>query len=141
MSPVTNTNYIRASILIITYLVLISFASSNENISESKFSSIDSNFHLSVKSKIDPIPLNQIHQWVVHITNQNNEPVINATLTIDGGMPAHNHGLPTQPVATEIGQGNYLIEGVKFSMTGNWELWLFITTETLSDKVKITLQL
>ncbi len=35
------------------------------------------------------------------------------------------HGLPTQPrVTQELGEGRYLVEGMKFSMTGWWEIKL-----------------
>jgi hypothetical protein len=38
-------------------------------------------------------------------------------------MPQHGHGLPTSPQATEyLGDGRYLIEGVRFNMGGWWEL-------------------
>lgn len=140
MNTIAITNFIRASILIITCLILIPFASSKDNISRSSISSVDSLFHISIKSKIDPIPLNKIHQWVIHVSNSSNRPVENAKILIDGGMPIHNHGLPTQPMATEIGQGDYLIEGIKFSMTGVWEVWFYISTSTSSDKVKVVLQ-
>jgi hypothetical protein len=46
-------------------------------------------------------------------------------VTFDGTMPAHGHGLPLQPrVTREPEPGVYLIEGVRFSMPGHWQLWL-----------------
>ena len=42
-------------------------------------------------------------------------------------MPQHGHGLPTRPQVTrELADGTYLIEGMKFSMTGWWEIKLAI---------------
>jgi hypothetical protein len=41
-------------------------------------------------------------------------------------MPQHGHGLPTQPAVTGEDNGRYIIGGVKFSMTGWWELKLKI---------------
>ena len=102
--------------------------------------SIDSHYHVSYQSKLEPLPLNQIHRWVLHIKNKDGQPVENAIVLIDGGMPAHNHGLPTQPVATEIGNGDYLVEGMKFSMTGMWEIWFHIQSNTVTDKVKFVLE-
>ena len=107
---------------------------------ETHKTSINSHFQVSYKSKQEPIPLNQIHQWVLHVKNNDGQAVENAMLSIDGGMPAHNHGLPTQPLATEIGNGDYLIEGMKFSMTGTWEMWIQIQTESVTDKVKFMLE-
>ena len=36
-------------------------------------------------------------------------------------MPEHGHGFPTVPEVTEyLGDGKYLVEGLKFSMPGWW---------------------
>jgi hypothetical protein len=50
-------------------------------------------------------------------------------------MPEHNHGFPTEPEITEASGGDYLLEGVKFSMAGWWELKLDITAGDQSDTV------
>ncbi len=132
-------NRIRIQLFIFLYLIVISQVySQNEDYSPSVLS-INEYFTATYKSKIEPIPLNKIHQWIVHINNQEGIPVENAIIQIEGGMPAHNHGLPTQPRATEIGNGDYLIEGIKFSMTGSWEIWLHIQQDTVIDKIKFNL--
>ena len=44
-----------------------------------------------------------------------------AAITVDGGMPQHGHGFPTRPrVTRDLDDGTYLLEGMKFSMTGWW---------------------
>ncbi len=44
-----------------------------------------------------------------------------AVVSIDGGMPAHGHGLPTQPEVTPSGEaGHYRISGLEFNMPGQW---------------------
>ena len=55
---------------------------------------------------------------------------------VDGGMPAHGHGLPTAPkvVATDKA-GEYRIEGLKYSMTGEWLLGFMLQSKTLNDKI------
>ncbi|MEO8103087.1 MAG: FixH family protein, partial [Betaproteobacteria bacterium] len=64
------------------------------------------------------------------------EPVSQARFQVDGGMPQHGHGLPSQPQVTkELTAGNYLLEGMKFSMTGWWEIRLAIHTPNASDRV------
>ena len=51
----------------------------------------------------------------------------NAKISLNGGMPAHHHGLPTSPVVVwSAKDNNYKIEGLKFSMPGEWELRLLI---------------
>lgn len=103
---------------------------------ESPEAVIGEHFSVSYKSKVEPLPLNSIHTWMLHVDTLDGSPVENATITVSGGMPAHRHGLPTQPMVTEIGQGDYLVEGMKFSMTGLWEMWFDIRAGDLNDKVK-----
>lgn len=100
----------------------------------------NSHFRISYISKHEPIPLNQIHRWILHVEDMDGQPVENAIVTIDGGMPAHNHGLPTQPIATNIGNGDYLVEGIKFSMTGLWEMRFYIQTDAITDRVMFELE-
>ena len=65
-----------------------------------------------------------------------------ATLTIDGGMPQHGHGLPTRPRVTEsLGDGAYVIEGVRFNMGGWWEFKVTIAVDGDPDTVTFNLSL
>jgi YtkA-like len=74
-----------------------------------------------------PPAVNQIHAWQIRLTSPDGTPVRNARIAVDGGMPQHGHGLPTQPQVTrELADGTYLMEGMKFSMTGWWEIKLAI---------------
>jgi hypothetical protein len=81
-------------------------------------------------------PINKIHTWEVRVTLRSGQPVDGARIAVDGGMPQHGHGLPTQPRVTRaLGNGRYLMEGVKFSMTGWWEIKLKIDGAQGSDNV------
>lgn len=72
-----------------------------------------------------PIILNKIHSWVIHIDDTTGQPVQGLEFQIKGGMPAHQHGLPTQPeLITEPKPGEYIIDGVKFNMYGTWRIEL-----------------
>jgi hypothetical protein len=96
----------------------------------------DELFQVTISSNLDPLSLNEIHSWTVHVETAGGEAVENAEIAVDGGMPDHNHGFPTAPEITEeIGGGEYLLEGVKFSMAGWWELKLDITAGEQSDSV------
>ena len=67
--------------------------------------------------------LRKIHQWQVSIETVDGKAVTNARFEFDGRMPAHRHGLPTQPAFEgHQGDGHYLVGGVRFSMTGEWEI-------------------
>ena len=126
-------------LLISCFLFPVIVCAQDKNLDISAVSS-NSLFRVSFESKKEPIPLNQIHQWVLHIEDMEGQPVEKANVLVDGGMPAHNHGLPTQPTVTEIGNGDYLVEGIKFSMTGLWEMLFYVQTDAATDQVKFELE-
>jgi hypothetical protein len=100
------------------------------------------NYRLSYRSELEPVPINRIHHWILHLETIDGKPVPDAQITVNGGMPAHNHGLPTRPRSTQyLGDGDYLIEGMRFHMTGYWEIILTITADSVSDTVVIPLEL
>jgi YtkA-like len=84
-----------------------------------------------------PAPaINQIHSWTISVATPAGVPVKEARISVDGGMPQHGHGLPTRPrVTKELADGEYLLEGMKFSMTGWWEIKLAVETSNAADKV------
>ena len=78
--------------------------------------------------------INQIHAWQIKVSSPDGVPVRNARIAVDGGMPQHGHGLSTRPQVTrEVADGTYLMEGMKFSMTGWWEIKLAIQAADGSD--------
>lgn len=83
-----------------------------------------------------PIAVNDMHSWQLRLTTADGNPVSRATFKVDGGMPQHNHGLPTRPLITQsLGHGTFLMEGVKFNMSGAWELKIDIEADKLKDSV------
>jgi len=96
----------------------------------------------SVTPMETPIPLNRIHEWRVHLESTDGVPVTGATIDISGGMPMHDHGLPTAPrVTEELGDGDYRLEGMKFQMPGHWVVELRVDTPAGVDSVVIELML
>ena len=80
--------------------------------------------------------INQMHSWTVRLATPQGQPVHGATFSVDGGMPQHGHGLPTKPrVTRELADGSYQIDGMKFSMTGWWEVKLDIRGPQGADQV------
>ncbi|HID51037.1 MAG TPA: hypothetical protein EYP41_03245 [Anaerolineae bacterium] len=99
-------------------------------------------YQVTISSELDPLSLNEIHNWIIHVAAPDGTAVTNAEITIDGGMPAHQHGFPTAPQVTEnLGNGDYKLEGVKFSMAGWWEMRLDITADGQSDSVTFNIVL
>ena len=83
---------------------------------------------------LQPPAINQIHSWQVKLSTPDGAPVTHARINVDGGMPQHGHGLPTRPQVTrELADGTYLVEGMKFSMTGWWEIKLAIQAADGAD--------
>ncbi|MCX8569239.1 MULTISPECIES: FixH family protein [Hyphomicrobiales] len=83
-----------------------------------------------------------LHNWVLTVKTRQGAPVEGAAITIGGGMPEHAHGLPTSPEATAyLGDGRYRIEGMKFSMTGWWQLKFGITAPAGADDATFNLVL
>jgi len=82
---------------------------------------------LVYRSELAPLAINRMHSWVLMLTEQNGEPVVDATITADGGMPLHNHGLPTAPRVRALGEGRYAMDGVRFHMAGEWKVVLEVS--------------
>ncbi len=99
-------------------------------------------FSVSYRSELQPIRINQLHAWVLRVTTAAGNPVVGATIEVNGGMPAHDHGLPTRPrVTEELGGGDYRLDGMRFHMAGEWEITLRISADGESDTVVIALLL
>lgn len=93
-------------------------------------------FIVTVQPPAAPPAINQIHSWQVKLSSPSGAPISHARISVDGGMPQHGHGLPTRPQVTrELADGTYLLEGMKFSMTGWWEIKLAIDAPEGTDKV------
>lgn len=97
-------------------------------------------YKVTIQPDTNPITINQIHTWTLHVETADGKPVENAQIAVNGGMPQHGHGLPTEPKVTQyLGDGKYRVEGVKFQMTGWWEVKFTITSADVSDKVTFNL--
>lgn len=92
-------------------------------------------YRVAIRPETEPAGVGPIHVWLVTVTDPEGKPVEGARIAIDGGMPSHGHGLPTSPEMTqELAPGTYKVDGVKFSMIGDWELRFTIEAEAGTDK-------
>jgi hypothetical protein len=79
--------------------------------------------------------INQMHAWQVRLATPEGQPVSRASIAFDGGTPQHGHGFPTKPrITREVEPGVYALEGMKFSMTGWWDMRLAIQAGDLTDR-------
>ena len=82
----------------------------------------------------DAIRIQQFHNWQIKVATVSGEPLTEALVYLNADMPEHGHGLPTRPVVTrEISPGTYLVEGVKFNMSGWWEIYVAVQKVPASD--------
>jgi hypothetical protein len=87
-----------------------------------------------------PIPIGRIITWKLNVQTADGRPVKNAEITVNGDMPEHGHGLPTQPEAVKgMGDGNYIVQGLKFSMPGWWVITFKVKTQDMDDTVTFNL--
>lgn len=71
----------------------------------------------------------------LHLTSEQPLPT-DLQIAVDGGMPAHGHGLPTAPQAVATDKaGVFRIDGLKYSMPGEWVVGFLLHTAQTQDKV------
>lgn len=97
---------------------------------------------VQIAPEAEPLRQGVLHSWIATVTTAQGEPVGDALLTVDGGMPQHGHGLPTAPQASaHQGEGRYRIDGLRFNMGGWWVLKLAISSAAGDDDVEFNLML
>ncbi len=77
-------------------------------------------------------------QWVVALTDATGKPVSGADVHVQGGMPAHGHGLFSQPQIQAGDQpGEYLVKGLALTMAGWWEMNFYIAKNKVDDSASL----
>jgi hypothetical protein len=99
-------------------------------------------YRATIHPQGDSIPQGRLHRWTVHLETASGAPVDSAIVVVDGGMPQHGHGLPTKPrVTRELGNGDHLVEGMKFNMGGWWVVKFRVNATAGSDSLVFNLKL
>jgi len=95
-------------------------------------------YRVAARPARPPATLGGLHEWVVRVEHSDGRPAAPTRIVFDGGMPAHGHGFVTAPRVTRaLGDGEFLVEGVKFHMTGPWELRITVIDARGSHPVAI----
>ena len=95
-------------------------------------------FVATIVPQQNPIPVNQIHAWKLHLATPAGQPLDldKDVVRVDGLMPEHSHGMATQPRVTRaLGGGDYLVEGMKLQMPGWWNIRFRVASEAVRDDV------
>jgi hypothetical protein len=64
-------------------------------------------------------------------------PVSGASVALDATMPEHSHGMMTAPEQTELGEGRYLVQGMKLHMPGRWRFHARATHTGREDELAL----
>ena len=130
------------TIKFLSLLLLLICSIGNPGQAETTKPTENKRFQVGFTSRLEPISINTMHAWVINVEDANGQPVSDAEISIDGGMPSHDHGLPSQPQVTRnAGNGKYLVEGMKFHMGGAWTVTVTVTHGNIRDQVTFNLDL
>jgi len=102
----------------------------------------ESGNRLNISSGLSPLAINHMHSWRLRLIDADGAPVTGARFEVLGGMPEHDHGLPTRPeVTAEPEPGVYLLQGVRFHMPGRWLIEFGITLGDDADSASLEFEL
>ena len=105
-------------------------------------STVAGHYEVRFDSQPKPIVINQIQSWVMSVRTGDGLCVKGAEITVVGGMPEHNHGFPTVPlVQPGANDCEYLVEGLRFHMSGRWEMSFNIKAGAKTDTLMVSLDL
>ena len=83
------------------------------------------------------MPLNEIFELTATVEGEGEI----KSLRIDAAMPAHGHGMMTDPITTLQSDGSYKTTGMLLSMPGHWEIYFDIddgeTVERAQDSINL----
>ena len=101
----------------------------------------EGSFRVTLRPEGDVIPIGRFHRWSLRVEDAAGAPVGGAQIRIGGGMEAHGHGLPTSPRAVPTkSSGEYVIEGLKLTMAGEWTLLIAVQHGAAQDVARFKLQ-
>ena len=96
----------------------------------------------TIRPQGDSVPTGRLQSWTLHLETVSGAPIDTATVSVDGGMPQHGHGLPTKPQVTRrLGHGDHLVEGMKFNMGGWWVVKFRLDASAGRDSLIFNLEL
>lgn len=99
-------------------------------------------YRATIKPEGDSIPTGKLQRWTLHLETVGGVAIDSVKIAVDGGMPQHGHGLPTKPrVTRDLGNGDHLVEGMKFNMGGWWVVKFRVNAAPGADSLVFNLSL
>jgi len=72
--------------------------------------------------------------WTVEFTDAKGEPVTDVELSaVCAYMPAHGHSGPPKKITAMDEPGRFKLDGLRFTMAGDWEVQFALTSPSISD--------
>lgn len=131
-----------AAIAVLSMALCLTSVAAADDDAEEVWDSNAGHFRVRISERPEPVAINRMHEWILEIRTADGLPVDDAHIDVGGGMPQHNHGLPTAPrISERLGDGHYRLAGLRFHMSGYWEIRLTIRNAQHRDSVTIPLTL
>ncbi len=97
-------------------------------------------YRVLVKPASDVVPIAEFHNWIVFLETADGDVFVPSRMGITAGMPAHGHGMTSDPLATRrLDDGSFVIEGMNFHMAGEWVLMVGVDGPEGVDTVSFEL--
>jgi hypothetical protein len=68
-------------------------------------------------------------------------PLEGLALAVDAEMPEHRHGMNVVPRVVELGPGRFRVEGLRFQMSGWWDLHVDLTRGPWTERAQVRIDL
>ena len=104
-------------------------------------SSARNTYTIVFSSRPDPIPNNAPFTLEVRVYKRNRSAAEGVTLTVDGRMPQHRHGMNREPKVRTLGPGRFMVEGMLFHMPGRWELYFDVSAGGVTERARFVVEL
>lgn len=80
-------------------------------------------YRIGIRPEIGRASIGELHAWVVEVSLPDGRAADVRELRFDGGMPQHGHGFDSAPrVTARLGPAVFRVDGVRFSMAGDWTI-------------------
>jgi YtkA-like len=130
-----------AAVILLTGCMMFSRAPQDLDYSRTRVSEAGT-YRGTIRPQGDSIPQGRLQSWTLHLETASGAPVDSASIVVDGGMPQHGHGLPTKPVVTrQSGNGDHVVEGLKFNMGGWWVVKFRVSSCAGTDSLVFNIKL